>query len=154
MAALPLQPGGWLGALAIIACSAIAHELLHVLGWRFLGSAPWSSVSYIATRRGLGIAAVLNEPVSAAVFRAAALVPALLLGMLTLGFAFVSGSALILLWGAFFLFECITDLALLVATRALPSSARLISHPTELGCIVTAHPRNEANPTSIDQEGI
>jgi hypothetical protein len=140
MAALLLQPGGWIGALAIVACSAVVHELLHGLGWRVLGRVRWSSVSFIATRRGLGIAAVLKEPVSAAVFRTAALAPALLLGILTLGFAFISGSGLILLWGAFFLFECITDVALLVATRSLPSSARLISHPTELGCIVTAHP--------------
>ena len=136
MADLLLQPGGWIGALLVVAASAILHELLHVLGWYALGRVPWTAVSVVPTWRGLGLAALLNAPVSMSVFRTAALIPAALLGILPLGFALMTGSGLVALWGSFFLFECITDLALLMATRALPSAAQVVSHPTELGCVV------------------
>jgi len=49
----------------------------------------------------------------------------------------VSSLGLCVLWGLFFLFECITDIALLLATRTVPAEAKVVSHPTSLGCVVT-----------------
>ncbi len=134
------QPGGWPGVVGFVVLSAIVHEWLHVVGWKIHGGARWRDVSFIVTRRGLGLAALLHQPVPMAAFRAAALWPAVVLGILPLAGAFVTGSGLVALWGAFFLFECITDVTLLLGTRAVPSSARVTSHPTELGCVIAPGP--------------
>jgi hypothetical protein len=42
---LPLQPGGWLGALVIVAASAVLHEALQLFGWLTLGKTSPASVS-------------------------------------------------------------------------------------------------------------
>jgi hypothetical protein len=132
---LSAQPGGWIGALLIIALSAIVHELLHVVAWRVLAGVRWQAVSFRATWRGLGLAALVRDPIPLSAFRLGALCPALVLGAIPLGIGFTKGSTLAVLWGAFFLFECITDVALLKAIRHLPPTTLVISHPTELGCM-------------------
>jgi hypothetical protein len=137
------QPGGWLGVLLIIALSAIIHELLHVVAWRVLAGIRWQAVSCRATWRGLGLAALLHDPIPVSAFRLAALFPAVALGAVPLGISFTNGSTLGVLWGAFFLFECITDIALLKAVRHLPAATMVISHPTELGCIAVAVQRTK-----------
>src|SRR5687767_644516 len=68
---LSSQPGGWWGVLLFIALSAIVHEGLHVLGWCVAGGARWKALSFILTRRGLGLAARVHTPVSMRRYRVA-----------------------------------------------------------------------------------
>ncbi|HWA28280.1 MAG TPA: metalloprotease family protein [Lacunisphaera sp.] len=131
-----VQPGGVTGGLLVVVLYAVLHEGLHVAGWVILGGAKGRAFTVIWTRRGLGIAAVLRSPIRMRAFRAAMLLPGLLLGLLPLAVAFATGSLLILLWGSFFFFEALTDAALLLATRGIDRDARVISHPVELGCLV------------------
>jgi hypothetical protein len=130
------QPGGWVGVALLVALSAMVRELLRVISWLVVGRVRWSAVSFILTRRGLGLTAILRAPIPVTAFRIAAIVPTLVLGLVPLGIAFATHSGLVALWGAFLLFEGLADCALLAAIRRLPATAQVTSHPTELGCVV------------------
>jgi hypothetical protein len=138
LADLLFQPGGWFGAVAIIAISAPLHEALHVVGWVALGKTAPSSARWIFTSRGLGIAARLSTPISMATYRIAAFLPAALLGIGVIVVGNLTASGLATCWGLFFLFESITDLGLLVASRSITSQAMVVDHPTALGILVSA----------------
>ena len=112
------------------------HEGLHVLGWRSLGGALWSSVSWSLAWRGLGLVARLNAAVSMAAYRAAAALPAAILGLAILSVGLVSGIGLLVFCGMFF-FQCLTDFALLFASRTVPAGSQVLSHPDRLRLIIT-----------------
>ncbi|HVR40377.1 MAG TPA: DUF3267 domain-containing protein [Thermoanaerobaculia bacterium] len=110
---LAKQPGGWLGAIAIVACSAIVHELLHAIAWMLVAHVPWRAISFHPTWRGLGLAARVDTPLPARAYKIGVAVPALTLGLIPIVIGIATGSGLWLLWGLFFLFECFADLIVL-----------------------------------------
>lgn len=138
LAEIPEQPGGVLGALAIAASSAVVHEFLHASGWRFLGHLDWRPLQLRWTWRGLGIRAHVAVPITARSFRGGLSVPVLVMAVLPATLAILTGRGLLLNWSAFFLFECLTDLALHLATRHVPSGVLVSSHPSGLGWVL--HP--------------
>jgi hypothetical protein len=118
---LATQPGGWLGALAIVACSAVVHELLHVAGWKLLASVPPGAITFRPTWRGLGFAAHLGVTIPLRAYRLGLILPTLVLGLLPITLGLAMGHGLLLLWGMFFLLECYADLTVLLAPpRTIP----------------------------------
>jgi len=117
LAELSSQPGGWLGAIGIVVCSAVVHELLHAIGWRVFARVPWSSIAVRPTWSVMGLAVRSDAPVSTRARRAVTLLPALLLGIVPMAIALATGNGLLLLWSLFFFFECFADLTALLATR-------------------------------------
>ena len=138
LSSLTLQPGGWSGALVVVALSAVLHEGLHVLGWRSLGGTAWGSVSWRLAWRGLGLVALLNTPVSMSAYRTATALPTIILGLAVASAGLVAGIGLLVFWGLFFLFECLTDLALLFASRSVPPDTQVLSHPDQLGLLIAS----------------
>ena len=128
------QPGGWVGAIIVVACSAIIHELLHGFAWKIFGRVPWKSISFRPSWRVMGFVAHVDVPLPASAYRASAALPALVLGGLPIGTGLVTGSGLFVLWGLFFLLECFGDIAVLLAMRRVPSRAWVLDHPSRLGC--------------------
>lgn len=119
-AALGGQPGGWLGAIAIVVASTLFHEGLHVLGWRLAMRLPWSAFALRPTWRGMGIAAQPRVALDASALRAGLLLPALTLAAPAIVVGLSLGSGLALLWGQFFLLECYGDLVTLLALHRAP----------------------------------
>ena len=115
LADIATQPGGWLGAIGIVICSAVVHELLHAIGWRFLARVPWSSISVRPTWSVMGFAVRSDAPVSTRARRAVTLLPALILGIVPMTIALATGNGLVLLWSLFFFFECFADLTAVLA---------------------------------------
>ncbi len=144
LADITKQPGGWMGAIIVVACSAVIHELLHGFGWNIFARVPWQSISFRPSWRGIGFVACLNVPVPAPAYRASAALPALILGVLPITLGFVTGFGLFVLWGLFFLLECFGDVAMLFATRKVPSRAWVLDHPNKLGCRMVADGRAAA----------
>ncbi|HWW60073.1 MAG TPA: metalloprotease family protein, partial [Thermoanaerobaculia bacterium] len=105
---LPTQPGGWLGAIAIVIASAVVHELLHAIGWRFIARVPFS---IRPTWSVMGFAAEPDAPVPARTYRIVAALPALLLAVPAILGGLALGNGLVMLWGGFFLLECFSDFA-------------------------------------------
>jgi len=96
----------------------------------------------------MGFVARVDVPISARAYRAGAALPALVLGGLPIGLGFATGSGLFVAWGLFFLLECFTDVAILLATRGVPARAGVRSHPTKLGFRVVVDERDVARPGS------
>jgi hypothetical protein len=133
LADITRQPGGWRGAIAVVAASAVVHELLHTLGWRALARVPWRSITLRPTWRGLGFVARPNVAVPATAFRAGIALPAVILGVVPIALGLLTDAGLFVLWGLFFSLECFTDVAVLLATHRVPSRARVRDHPHKLG---------------------
>ena len=131
------QPGGWMGAVVMAACSAVAHELLHGAGWMAIARVPRSAIAFRPTWRGMGVAARLEAAVPARAYRAGVALPALVLGALAVAIGMGTGNGLFVLWGTFFLLECYTDFAVLLATGRVPGGALVREDPERLGCRVT-----------------
>lgn len=130
------QPGGWLGAVIVVACSAIVHELLHALGWVVIARLPWRSVSVRRTLRVMGFIAYTGTAIPLSAFRISLMLPAVILGGGTIAVGLFSGQGLFVLWGNFFLLECYSDLTVLLATARLQAAARVREYPDRLGCQV------------------
>lgn len=132
------QPGGWIGAIGIAAGSAVVHELLHGLGWYTFARVPWRSITFRPTWRVMGVVARAKVAVPIRAYRAGTALPALVLAVVTVALGLLTGIGLLVLWGLFFLLECFTDIATLLATSNVPARAWVRDHPDKLGCrIVT-----------------
>ena len=132
---LGAQPGGFPGAVGVVAVTAVAHEFLHALGWKVFGQLPPGSISIQSTWRVMGLVARLDVPVPPLTYRAGLLMPALVLGMVVVAAGLAIGHGLPVVWAQFFLLESFTDIASLVALRSLPKGALIRSHPRKLGCM-------------------
>ena len=114
------QPGGWVGALAIVAVSTLIHEGLHVCGWRHAAKLPWRAFALRPTWRGMGIAAQAGVALDPAARRAGLLLPVLALAAPAIVVGLSTRSVLTLLWGQFFLLECYGDIVTLLSLRRMP----------------------------------
>lgn len=132
------QAGGWTGAIIIVACSAVVHELLHAFAWHTFAGVPWRSISFRPSWRVMGFVAHANVAMPARAYRTSTALPALILGAIPIVLGFVTGSGLFVLWGLFFLLECFADVAVLFAMHNVPSRAWVRDHPDRLGCRVVA----------------
>lgn len=110
---LPEQPGGWWGALLFFLAGAAVHELLHLMAWKTLSRLPWRAFSLRRHRRKLGLIVVPDVPIPASAYRVGLVLPAVILGLLPIVIGETSNCGLFVLWGDVFLFECLSDLAIL-----------------------------------------
>lgn len=112
----------------------LAHELLHAAGFRLFGRAPRSAVRIGFQRRTLTPFASCSAPVTAGAYRAAALLPALVLGALPLVVGWVTASGALVFWGWLMLALAGGDLAAVWAIRSVPGGAAVLDHPSRVGC--------------------
>ncbi|HEX6104846.1 MAG TPA: DUF3267 domain-containing protein [Gemmatimonadales bacterium] len=131
-AGLPPLPLG----LALLAAGVLLHELLHAAGFLLFGRAPRAAVRIGFQRRTLTPFASCAAPVTASAYRAAGLLPALVLGAVPVAAAWISGSGTLLLWGWLMLALAGGDLAAVWAMRRVPDDALVLDHPTLVGCRV------------------
>ena len=136
LADLTQQPGGWMGAMAIVACTAVVHEILHGLAWCLVARVPWRSISVRASWRVMGFVAGPDVPLPATAFRVGVAAPGLILGAIPIAAGLSAGLGLLVLWGLFALLECFSDAALLLAIHTVPAGALVVGHEEKLGCRV------------------
>lgn len=129
---LPSVPVG----LALLAAAVLVHELLHAAGFLFVGRAPRPAVRIGFQRRTLTPFASCRAPVTASAYRAAALLPAAVMGGLPILAAWVTGSATLLLSGWLMLALAGGDFAAVWAMRSVPGTALVVDHERLVGCRV------------------
>ena len=129
-ATLPALPVG----LALMAAAVLVHELLHAAGFLLFGRAPRGQVRIGFQRRTLTPFASCSTPVTAAAYRAAGLLPGLVLGGVPILAAWATGSAALVLWGWVMLALAGGDVAAVWAMRSVPADARVIDDPHLVGC--------------------
>ena len=125
-----------MGMLLALLLGIVAHELLHAIGFVWLGKVAWSEVKFGFSWKGLAPYAHCRRPLPATAYRAATLLPGLVLGVLPGLIGVAIGSWWLVLWGIFMLIAAGGDLAVWWAIRSVPADALVLDHPTKAGCHV------------------
>jgi hypothetical protein len=127
-------------ALPVLAVSILLHEVLHAIGFRLLGQAPREAIRIGFQRRTLTPFASCSAPVRASAYRAAALLPGAVLGVLPVLTGWLLGSGTLVLYGWAMLAVAGGDLAAVWAIRDVPGPVLVLDHPQRVGCRITEQP--------------
>lgn len=123
-------------AVVLFLVGLLAHEGLHAVGFRLAGRVPWKDIGFGFNRRALIPYTHCRVPVAARAFRVAGLLPAVILGVVPGVMRVAAGNVWLTVWGALFTAAASGDFLALWIIRGVPSSARVLDHPTEIGCTI------------------
>ncbi len=135
----------WQGALlfSLLFIAGVAmHELIHGIFFGLFAESGFSSVRFGFMREYLTPYCHCNEPLKVKHYSLAALMPALLLGLLPMIVAFFVGSLFWLLFGIVFLSAAAGDLMVVWILRKETSDTLVQDHASEPGCWVYKKPLN------------
>lgn len=127
-------------SLPVLVAGIVVHELIHAIGFLTAGRAPRSHVRVGLNRRTLTPYASCSAPISTTGYRIAALLPAGVLGLVPAAAAVLTGSGALAVFGFAMLALAGGDVALVWAIRGVPSGARVLDHPSRVGCSVVSDP--------------
>jgi pimeloyl-ACP methyl ester carboxylesterase len=126
----------WLRAILIFLGSIVVHELLHAIGYIYVGKARWSEVKFGFSWRGLAPYAHCHAVMNMSAYRVAVMLPGIVLGITPAIVGLVVGSYWLTFFGAVMVMAAGGDLAVLLATRGVPATATVRDHPSKPGCEV------------------
>lgn len=151
--------GGWWFAPALLA-GIVVHEALHAISWRLAGRLPARSVAFGVNWKVLMPYAHPRLPMPARAYALGAAVPGVVLGLVPAAAGLATGDGAWSGWGAIFTAAAAGDLLVLHSLRGLPGAARVLDHPTRVGCEVVAYlpadgpavPSSYPPPSGVDDE--
>lgn len=118
-------------ALLVVTVSIVIHEGLHGIGYKLAG-ATWKEIEYGV--KSFSPYAHCKVPLEVNGYRVAVALPGFILGIIP-GFIGVAlGSAELTLFGALMAASALGDVMILWLLRDAPSHARVLDHPTKVGC--------------------
>ena len=120
----------------VIAAATLAHELLHVAGWRLAGNPPPGTVRLGFAWRILTPYAHCSAPMTARAYRIGAAAPGIVIGLLPLVGGLVAGNATAFLFGLLFTLAAGGDALILWLLRDVDGERIVKDHPTRAGCLV------------------
>ena len=112
------------------------HEFLHAVGWSIFGRIPISEVKFGVMWKMLTPYAHLRNPIKAFAYRAGAISPSLVMGLLPYMLGLMIGHAWLVNFGLLFILAAGGDLLVFWKLRSVNHDALVIDHPTRAGCIV------------------
>jgi hypothetical protein len=112
------------------------HEFIHGFTWVLFGGKPLSDIKFGFQWKSLAPYAHLKVPVTANAYRAGAVMPALLQGVLPYILGLVNGWGWFTALGIFFIVAAGGDLVVLWILRKVNGGALVEDHPTQAGCYV------------------
>lgn len=121
--------------LALI-LGGVAHEIIHALGWIVFGKVPREAIEFGFNWKGLMPYTHCKTPVKASAYRIGALLPGAITGLLPAVAGLIAGSLWLTMVGAVMIGAAGGDVLILWVLRAVPSDARILDHPTKVGCEV------------------
>lgn len=122
--------------VVVILLGIVLHELIHGFSWMIFGKKPFSTIKFGFQWKTLTPYAHLTEPVEINAYRIGALMPGLLLGILTYSWSLVLGN------GDLFWFSLVHtsaaggDWLILWLLRNIKAGMQVADHPTNAGCYV------------------
>ncbi len=126
----------WLRAILIFLASIVVHELLHAIGYVYVGKASWKQVKFGFSWKGLAPYAHCRVPMKLAQYRISVMLPGIVLGILPAVFGLVVGNFWLSFFGVLMLMAAGGDLAVLLAVRKVPPTATVRDHDSMAGCEV------------------
>ncbi len=130
----------WWVVVPLFIGSILVHELLHVVGYRWVGKVDKTAVLLGMNWKLLTPYAHCKAPLTARAYRLSVILPGLLLGVLPGLIGLLLGSSFWVVWAALMLVTAGGDAAILWAVRDVPAETLVLDHPTRAGCSVLKEP--------------
>lgn len=130
---------GWGTITAVIAGILVGtylHELIHATSFRHIGRASKTAVGIGIHWKVLTPYAWCKEPISAAAYRWAAVLPGIILGIVPFVVSLIVTEAWLAAWGVFFTLAASGDFLVLWLIRDLARATWIIDHPSRCGCAI------------------
>jgi len=130
---------GWGTITAVIAgilAGTYLHELIHATSFRRIGRASKAAVGIGVHWKVLTPYAWCKEPISAAAYRWAAVLPGIILGVIPFLVSLIVTEAWLAAWGIFFTLAASGDFLVLWLIRDLAPATWIIDHPSRCGCAI------------------
>lgn len=135
-----LKPG--IASVAVLTIgfivSIIAHEALHAFGFIVFAGAPRDAIRFGIDKKTLTPFAGCKVAVRARGYRIAALLPAIVLGLIPMLLSFFIPSFAIAIYAVLMIGAAGGDFAAVIAMRKAPGDAMVIDHPSRVGCKAVA----------------
>jgi hypothetical protein len=122
--------------LPVLILGVPLHELLHAVGWSVFGQIPLREVKFGVMWKALTPYAHLRNPIQAFAYKAGAVFPALVMGLLPYILGLLLGHAWLTNFGLLFILAAGGDLLVLWTIRGVGREAMIVDHPARVGCIV------------------
>lgn len=127
------RPGAMFAALI---GGVLVHEVLHAAAWRASARLPPGSVRLGFNWKMATPYAHCAVPMPARAYRIGAAAPGVVLGLVPVVAAWVTGSGALLVFGLLFTLAAGGDALILWLLRGVPPDARVVDHPEQAGCYV------------------
>jgi hypothetical protein len=127
--------------LLTVPAGVVAHELIHALAWAVFAHRPLRSIRFGFQWRGVAPYAHPRDPMPVGAYRAGAVMPGIVLGLLPGTVAIATGAPLLMAWSLLFTLAAGGDLVVLWLLRGVEPGRLVEDHPTRAGCRVLAADR-------------
>jgi predicted membrane protein len=124
------------GLIHWIVAGVIAHELLHGIGFRYIGAVSWDQIRFGVKWKWLTPYAGTSSVLSARQYAWSIALPGVVLGVGPSLLAIALGSAAIAWFGAIMLAGAAGDALIVWTLRDVPPTARVQDSPDRMGCAV------------------
>lgn len=114
----------------------VIHELIHGLTWALFAEKGWKSISFGIIWKMLTPYCHCNQPLSLKTYIIGCLMPLIVLGIVPWVIGLCFGIKIVIVWGVVFIACAAGDILVAWKLRHESSSATILDHPTEAGCIV------------------
>lgn len=126
----------WESLLPTLLLGVPLHELIHGTTWALASRKTLGDIHFGFQWKSLAPYAHLKVTVQARTYRAGAIMPAVILGLLPYLMGIASGSAWFTAFGLFFIIAAGGDLVVLWLLRDVHGDALVEDHPSRAGCYV------------------
>lgn len=114
----------------------VLHEGTHAIGWKVASGLPWSAFTFGFAWRALAPYCHAKEPMGVTAYRIGGILPLLITGLIPWLIGLALGDAVITTLGTLLIAGAVGDIYVLWSLRNVPSSARVIDHESNAGCVV------------------
>jgi len=124
----------WKSIIPVLLLGVPAHEAIHGLTWLWLGRIPKEDIKFGI--RSLTPYTHCEVPMPASIYRAGAIMPGLILGLIPYSIGLVTGSSWHISFGLVYIFAAGGDILILWILRGVKAETRVEDHPSRVGCYV------------------
>jgi hypothetical protein len=126
----------WVFFTFLLIVAILVHELLHGITWMYFGRKRSSAIRFGFNLKALSPYAHCKEPMTARAYRLGTLMPGLILGILPVFAALITGNGVLMLFGLLFTVAAGGDMLVFWLLRKESPTVMVMDHPANAGCIL------------------
>jgi len=132
--------------IPVLLAGVVLHELIHGIAWVYIGNKPRTAIRFGFKLSALTPYAHCRESLPASVYRIGVAAPAVLLGLVPVFVATVTGAGWVLWPGLLLVAASAGDLLILWVLRGVKPQQHVQDHPDRAGCLVFDETPQQESP--------